>query len=51
VPLAAVVSVKAAPLERDPDVAEHLSQVATALWAFGEGVILERLHDLEVLST
>jgi hypothetical protein len=50
VALAAVVAVETAPLESDPDVPEHFPQAAATVRAFGEGVVLERLHDFEVLS-
>jgi hypothetical protein len=50
VSLAAVVAVKATPLESNSDISEDLPQVAAAVGTHRESVVLERLHDFEVLS-
>ena len=46
----AVGPVEAAPFERHADVAEDLPQRASAGRAFGQGIVLERLDDFEVLA-
>jgi hypothetical protein len=49
VALATVVAVETAPFERDPDAPEDLPEIAATVRALGEGIVLERLHDFEVL--
>ena len=46
----AVGPVEAAPFERYADVAENLSQRASARRALSQSIVLERLGDFEVLA-